>query len=171
MFHRKRSYKKRGPFKMMKLKKQTVYTVAAVWLWLFAATILLSFFTDAKMLSPLREELYNSLGWAMYPLPPLLVSISLLFFKIKSEIAKPNVPIGFLVMLVGFAGVSQAGSFGEFTWRILANAIASEGAVLAFLGAIIIGFIITFNASLLLKQSEKYLKKNRRLESGAVNQN
>ena len=133
---------------MMKLKKQTVYTVAAVWLWLFAATILLSFFTDAKMLSPLREELYNSLGWAMYPLPPLLVSISLLFFKIKSEIAKPNVPIGFLVMLVGFAGVSQAGSFGEFTWRILANAIASEGAVLAFLGAIIIGFIITFNASL-----------------------
>ena len=133
---------------MMKLKKQTVYTVAAVWLWLFAATILLSFFTDAKMLSPLREELYNSLGWAMYPLPPLLVSISLLFFKIKSEIAKPNVPIGFLIMLVGFAGVSQAGSFGEFTWRILANAIASEGAVLAFLGAIIIGFIITFNASL-----------------------
>ena len=148
MFRRKRSYKKRGPFKMMKLKKQTVYTVAAVWLWLFAATILLSFFTDAQMLSPLREELYNNLGWAMYPLPPLLVSISLLFFKIKSDIAKPNVPIGFLIMLFGFTSVTQAGMLGELVWRILANAIAAEGAILAFLGCIIIGFIIAFNASL-----------------------
>ena len=148
MFRRKRSYKKRGPFKMMKLKKQTVYTVAAVWLWLFACTILLSFFTDAQMLSPLREELYNSLGWAMYPLPPLLVSISLLFFKIKSEIAKPNVPIGLFVMYAGLTGVTQAGMLGEYAWRILANAIAAEGAVLAFLGCIIIGFIVTFNASL-----------------------
>ena len=133
---------------MMKLKKQTVYTVAAIWLWLFAAVILLSFFTDAKMLSPLKEELYNSLGWAMYPLPPLLVSMSLLFFKIKSEIAKPNVPIGLIIMLLGFTGVTQSGMVGENMWRMLANWIAAEGAMLAFLGCIIIGFIITFNASL-----------------------
>jgi S-DNA-T family DNA segregation ATPase FtsK/SpoIIIE len=148
MFHKKRNYKKRGPFKMMKLKKQTVYTVAAIWLWLFSAIILLSFFTDAKMLSPLREELYGSLGWAMYPLPPLLVSISLLFFKIKSEIAKPNVPIGLSIMLLGLIGVTQAGSVGEDMWVIVANAIAAEGSVLAFLGLVIVGFIVTFNASL-----------------------
>ena len=148
MFKRKRSYKKRGPLKMMKLKKQTVYTVGAVWLWLFSAVILLSFFIDAKMLSPLREELYSSLGWVMYPLPPLLVSISLLFFKIKSDIAKPNVSIGLLVMLFGLAGMTQAGLVGESLWRVSANAIAAEGSVLAFLGCIVIGFIITFNASL-----------------------
>jgi len=133
---------------MMKLKKQTVYTVAAIWLWLFAAVILLSFFTDARILSPLREELYNNFGWSMYALPPLLVSISLLFFKIKSDIAKPNVSIGLVVMLAGFTGVTQAGLVGEYVWKIVANAIAAEGAILAFLGIIIIGFIITFNASL-----------------------
>ena len=132
----------------MKLKKQTVYTVAAIWLWLFAAIILISFFTDAQMLSPLREELYNSLGWAMYPLPPLLVSVSLLFFKIKSDVAKPNVPIGLVVMLLGLTSVTQAGLYGEILWRMVAESIAAEGAVLAFLGLIIIGFIITFNASL-----------------------
>lgn len=144
---RKRRYTKRGPFQM-KLKKQTVSTVAALWFWLFAGVIFLSFFIDAKMLNPLREELYNQFGWAMYPLPPLLVLMSLLFFKIKSSVAKPNVSIGVVIMLIGCIGLTQSGVIGENLWNILGNLIAAEGAILAFLGCIIIGFIVTFNASL-----------------------
>lgn len=144
---RRRRYTKHNPFHV-KLKKQTVSTVAALWFWLFAGIIFLSFFTDAKMLNPLREELYNQLGWAMYPLPPLLVLISLLFFKLKSGVAKPNVSIGIVVMLIGFIGLTQSGLVGEQLWNFLGNMIAAEGAILAFLGCIIVGFIITFNASL-----------------------
>ena len=144
---KRRSYRKRSPFHL-KLKKQTVYTVAALWFWLFAGIIFVSFFSDAKMLSPLREELYNELGWGMYSLPPLLVLMSLLFFKLKSNIAKPNVPIGIVVMLMGLIGITQAGARGEMVWNFLANAIAAEGAILTCLGLLIIGFILTFNASL-----------------------
>ena len=132
----------------MKLKKQTVYTVTALWLWLFAGLILLSFFSDARMLLPLREELENELGWGMYPLPPLLVSVSLLMFKMKSGIAKANVPAGLTLMLIGFMGLTQAGAIGEKLSQIITSAIAIEGAIISFLGIILIGFIITFNASL-----------------------
>jgi len=144
---KRRHYKKHGPFKM-KLKKQTVYTVAAIWMWLFAATILLSFFSDAKMLLPLRDELYGQIGWGMYPLPPLLVLLSLQFFKLKSEIGKPNVVIGYVLSLLGFIFLTQSGAVGENVFRIMSEAIAAEGAILSFLGLIIIGFIVTFNASL-----------------------
>ena len=142
-----RHYKKHSFFKM-KLKQKTVYTVGAIWLWLFAGTILVSFFGDARILSPLRDELYGQLGWGMYPLPPLLIIASLLFFKIKSEVAKPNVPIGFTLILLGSIGLTQSGMIGEFIWRVLADAISAQGTVLALLGVAIIGFIVAFNASL-----------------------
>lgn len=144
---KKRKYHKRNPFKF-KLKKQTVYTVGAVWIWLFAAAIALSFFGEGTLLTTLREELVANLGWAMYLLPPFLVSLSFLFFKIKSDIGRPNTPLGFGLVLVALVGLTRAGIVGETLWSSVASAISVEGAVLVFLGALVIGVIVLFNTSL-----------------------
>lgn len=143
----KRKYHKRSPFKF-KLKKQTVYTVGAVWIWLFAAAIALSFVGEGTLLTMLREELVLNLGWAMYLLPLFLLSVSLLFFKIKSDIGRPNTPLGFGLVFLALVGLTQTGAVGERLWGSVASAISAEGAVLVFLGALVIGVIVLFNTSL-----------------------
>ncbi len=132
----------------IKLKKQTAYTVGAIWLWLFAATIALSFFGDGPLLLRLREELAGNLGWIMYILPPFLVSLSLLFFKIKSGIGKPNVPFGFGLIIISLAALTQSGTVGEALWTIVSRTISAEGGVVLFLAVLVIGCIIFLNASL-----------------------
>jgi len=132
----------------LKLKKQTVYTVGAVWLWLFAGTITLAFFGEGSVLTALREQLTYHIGWIWYALPPFLVTLSFLFFKIKSDIGSPNVPFGLGVTLFSLLGLTQAGTFGEALWNMVAGYVSVEGAVLTYLAILVIGFMILFNASL-----------------------
>jgi S-DNA-T family DNA segregation ATPase FtsK/SpoIIIE len=143
----KRKYRRKGLFNI-KLKKQTIYTVAAIWLWLFAGTITLSFFGEGKLLTTLRIELDSHVGWVMYGLPPFLVTLSFFFFKIKSDLGKPNIPLGIGMLLGSLMGLTQAGQFGEFLWNSLASAISAEGGVLLFLGILVMSIIILFNTSL-----------------------
>lgn len=144
---RKRHYRKRGPFQL-KLKKQTVYTVAAVWLWLFAAAIFLSLFGEGTALSRLRDAIYAKIGPLLYPLPVYLISVSFLFFKVKSTLGKPNIPLGFTLLLFSLLGLTQSGMSGEWLMTTTANAISIEGAYLLFIGVFIIGIIVVFNTSL-----------------------
>lgn len=143
----KRKYRRRGLLKV-KLKKQTVYTVGAVWLWIFAAFITLSFFGEGILLNELRDRLVAQVGWTYYLLPPFLVSVSLLFFKVKSNLGKSNVPLGLGVTTFALIGLTQAGSIGEVLWETVTSAISAEGAILVFLGVLVIGFIVLFNTSL-----------------------
>jgi len=146
-FRFKRHYRKRNLFKF-KLKKQTVNTVAAIWIWLFVLAIMLSFFGEGSLLVGLREELIYYLGWVMFPLPIFLVSLSLLLFKLKAGIAKPNVPLGLVIALIALTGLTQAGLAGEVIWDNVANAISPEGAVLVYLLVLLVGVIILLNTSL-----------------------
>ncbi|MBI5449213.1 DNA translocase FtsK [Candidatus Gottesmanbacteria bacterium] len=143
----KRKYKRRNPFSL-KLKKQTVFTVGAIWLWLFAATITSSFFGEGSLLTALRDELMNHVGWIMYLLPPFLVLLSFLFFKIRSDIGRPNVPLGFGIILLSLLGLTQAGIAGEMFWNAAAGALSAEGAVFVYLSIFMIGVIVLLNTSL-----------------------
>lgn len=144
---KKRKYRKRSAFGF-KLKKQTVYTVGAIWLWLFAATITLSFFGEGALLTRLREELEVQIGWVRYILPPFLVSLSLLFFKVKSDIGEPHVPLGFGLVIFSLVGLTQSGIIGETLWNEASGVISAEGAVLVFLSLLVVGFIVLLNTSL-----------------------
>lgn len=143
----KRKYHKRKGIGL-KLKKQTVYTVAAIWFWLFAAAISLSFFGEGAMLSSLRTSLIDHFGWVMYLIPIFLVSASTLFFKVKSDLGSQNVPTGLGIMLFGLLALTRAGDTGDTLWMLASDAIAPEGATLLFLGVILIGVIVLFNTSL-----------------------
>lgn len=143
----RRRYKRRSPFHF-KLKKQTVYTVGAIWLWLFAAVITLSFFGEGAVLSALRDALDIHVGWIMYLLPPFLVSASFLFFKVKSDIGRPNVPLGVGLMLLSLATLTRSGDVGDLLWSMLSGAVAAEGAVIVGLGILMMSIMVLFNASL-----------------------
>ena len=130
-FKSKRKYRRHSGLKV-KLKKQTVYTVAAIWLWLFAGIISVSFFLDGDMLSPLREALIAHIGWIMFPLPIFLFSLSTLFFKSKSSLAQQNIPMGLAIMLVGLTGLTHAGDIGQAFWNTVVAAISPEGGILFF---------------------------------------
>lgn len=144
---RKRKYRRRGGFKFLKLKKQTVYTVGAIWLWGFALMITVSFFGEGPYVALLREELDSHVGWTRYTLPPFLVALSFLFFKIKSDIGQPHVPFGIGLLILSLMGLTQAGVLGEKLWE-LASSISSELAVLIYLAIFVIGLIVLFNTSL-----------------------
>jgi S-DNA-T family DNA segregation ATPase FtsK/SpoIIIE len=144
---KRRRYKKRNPFQL-KLKKQTVYTVGAIWLWLFAAVITLSFFGEGAVLSSLRDALTSHLGWVMYLTPPFLVSLSFLFFTVKSDIGRPNVPVGIGLMLVSLSILTRAGDAGDALWSLLVSWIAPEGGIVVGLGFFMMSLIVLFNASL-----------------------
>jgi len=96
----------------------------------------------------LRDGLYTKIGWVMYPFPVFLVSLSLLFFKVKSDLAKPNVPTGFFLFLLSLIGLTQAGMIGEWMMRALSDVLTIEVAYLLFIGVFIVGLIIEFNTSL-----------------------
>ncbi len=144
---KRRHYHKRSPFQL-KLKKQTVYTVGAIWLWLFASIITLSFFIDGALFTQLRDELTYHVGWVMYGLPPFLVTLSFLFFKIKSDIGKPNIPFGLGVVLLSLLGLTQAGFVGTSIWNMVVGYFATEGSVIIYLAILVIGLMVLFNASL-----------------------
>ncbi len=145
--HGKRKYRHKGPFHI-KLKKQTVYTVAAIWLWLFAGIIAFSFFGEGRVLKTLHDELDSHVGLVMYGLPPFLVTLSFLFFKIKSDLGKPNIPLGMGILLVSVMGLTQQGQFGEFLWNSLVNSTSTEVGILLYLGLLMMSIIILFNTSL-----------------------
>ncbi len=146
-FAKRRHYKKRSPF-TLKLKKQTVYTVGAIWLWLISGTITLSFFVEGMLLSKLKEELMYDFGWVMYSLPVLTFFLSFLLFKIKSAIGSPNVSLGLVILIFSLLSLTQAGIVGENLWNFVSGYLSAEGAVLLFLAVFVMSLMIVFNASL-----------------------
>lgn len=143
---KKRTYHK-NPFKI-KVKKQTIYTVMAIWVWFFAIAIVLSFAWDTPQLAVFRDELYLHIGWGMYTLPPFLVLLSFLFLKLKAEIGKAHVPLGYFLAFFPLIVLTQAGIVGEYVWRETMMRISSEGAMLFYLFMVVVGLLILFNASL-----------------------
>lgn len=144
---KRRSYRKKGPFKL-KIKRQTMMTVAGIWMWLFSAIMLLSFFGEGTLLTQIRTELSGQIGWMMYGVPAYLVILSLLLFKVKSPVAEPNVPMGLGMMFVGILGLTQTGMVGEEIYALLSSGISGEGAVLIYLTMFVAGLMFVFNASL-----------------------
>ena len=132
----------------IKLKKQTVYTIGALWLWLFAIIITLSFFGEGYLLIQLKIFLFREFGWTFYILPLFIVTLSLLFFKLKSDVGKPNTPAGIALAILALNGLTQSGELGTSLWMIVANALSAEGALLVFIAVFVAGIIVLLNTSL-----------------------
>jgi S-DNA-T family DNA segregation ATPase FtsK/SpoIIIE len=107
-----------------------------------------SFFLDASVPTQVRTSLFDAIGYGMFGLPPFLVALSFLLFKVKSSIGKPHVPFGLGIMLASFISMTQGGFVGESIWETVAHFIGAGGTLALFLGVFFIGIIALLNTSL-----------------------
>lgn len=146
--YRRRKYTRRKGLFKFRLKQGTVYTICALILFAAAFLIGLSIWTSAPLLLQLRTLIESYLGWEIYLLPILLLSLGLLFLRLKFRITRPNVTAGLFITAISLLGLTKAGNLGQYFYSVVAPIISGPGALLLFLLTTATGLIILFNTSL-----------------------
>lgn len=144
---RRRRGLRKNLFKL-KLKKETVASVASTILLIMGGLTMLSFAQTGSLLVSLNYFLFQLFGWGTFLLPFLLISAGLVLTRLKWRLARPNVFVGGLLVFVSSIGLTQAGITGLQTWASLAALISSWGAGIILIGSLFVGLIVLFETSL-----------------------
>jgi len=147
MGKRRKRGRRKQPFKL-KLKKDTVYSIASTLLIVAGGLIILSFSKQGVLLTAIFEILSNLFGWGMLFLPFLFITAGLMLAKLSWSITRPNVFVGGLVAAVSLIGLTSAGRIGRQVWDSLSSLITGFGAGLILLGGTAIGLMVLFETSL-----------------------
>ncbi|MCR4263931.1 MAG: DNA translocase FtsK [Candidatus Roizmanbacteria bacterium] len=148
MSKRRRSYH-RKKLNAFKLKKGTTYTIVSVVLFSIAGVLLVSLLQpDSPVLSIVASNMTTWFGRLAIVIPIILISLGLLFFRLKMFFAQPHVTLGLFLVFLSVLGMGQSGQMGEELWKNLSFFISEAGAWVLFLGTLIIGFAIFLNTSL-----------------------
>jgi len=147
MAKRRKRGRRKKPFKL-KLKKDTVYSIASTLLIVSGGLIILSFSKQGVLLTAIFEILSNLFGWGMLFLPFLFITAGLMLAKLSWSITRPNVFVGGLVSAVSLIGLTSAGRVGRQVWDSLSTLITGFGAGLILLGGAAIGLMVLFETSL-----------------------
>ncbi len=158
---------KRG-FKL-KLKKETTFSIAQIFFFIFSALILVSFSKQGAILRGFNDFLTNYFGWSAVFLPFITLSFAFLVSKIKFPLGQPNVVVGGLLFFVSVMALGKAGALGVGSWEMIASLISGFGAGLVFFCSAFIGLIVLFNTSVdvvfkylqgLFKTAKGYVKSD-----------
>lgn len=133
--------RRRAPFKL-KLKKDTLYSIASVCLVVIGGIIIVSFSAQGTLLKAINETFKNSFGFATLVIPFLFISAGLMLTQLKWKIAKPNVFLGAVLTFLSVLGLGQAGNVGREVFLNLASLAHPIGAGLILVGVGFIGFMI-----------------------------
>lgn len=145
---RRRTYHRRGMFKF-KLKKETIYTIAALMLFAAAGIVAIApFQSDSFILRSIFQYTRTYFGILAYGLPLLLFSIGLLFFRLRAAFARPTVSVGLLLVFMAFGGLARTGFLGELLWENLSFLISDVGAWFILLATLAIGISVLLDTSL-----------------------
>lgn len=146
MIKRRRRFTKRG-FKL-KLKNETVFSIAQIFFIACAGLILVSFTRQGLILSRLNDYLWTYFSWSSFLLPFIFLSFGFLISKVKFVLGQPNVVVGGLLFFVSVMSLGQAGIVGITTWDALAALVTGIGAGIILLGTTAVGLIVLFNTSI-----------------------
>lgn len=142
---RRRSFLGRKNFKL-RLKKTTIFSLAAVLLFSTAGLIWLSFFRQGLFLTWLNQQIISQIGLipALF-LPFPLIAGGLMVTKIKASLAEPYVFVGSVIIIAALTGLTKGGNMGTNLQANVAIFLSSPGALLFFLTGAVIGLIIMLN--------------------------
>ncbi len=164
MAKKRKKYKKRKKSPMgVKLSGGALNTITAIVLFAFGLLLLFSYTQSGVLLQELNNYMIELFGAAAFLLPINIMLFSLLLTSIKSRFTAPNVPIGFLVISLSLAIITQSGAIGLMVFEQAAGLFGPILTSLFLLIAIIIGAVVLFNIS--FTQLGEYIT---RLFSGAA---
>src|SRR3989344_5897283 len=143
---RKRNYRKRG-FKL-KLRKETIYTIFSFGLISSGVLLLISFTKSGESFIVLNGVLDKYFGWASIFFPVILILFGFLVSKLHFFLSRPNVAIGFLLIFVSIASLTQSGILGSKLFLALEEILTGLGAGVVFIAGLFIGIIVFFDTSI-----------------------
>ena len=144
---RGRRRKRQSNFKL-RLKKDTLYSISSTFFLVIGGLVLLSFSRQGNLLTAIHRFLFILFGWGVVFLPFLLIVAGLMLAKLTWRIARPNVLVGGLALLISLLGLMQGGLIGREVWTSLVALLTKIGAGIILLGGVSIGFLIMFETSL-----------------------
>lgn len=139
---------RRSPFKL-KLRKQTVYSIFSLGFLALAGLVLVSaFVSQGRILGKINDLFSLYFGWGRVFFAVSLFQLALLFSRVKFFLSKPNVVIGYLLVLTALLGMSSTGSYGMVVFATIYALIpVSFGVFFILLIVALLGATLLFNLS------------------------
>lgn len=132
----------------VRVKKQTVYSIAQISFLVLAVLAIISFSRSGQWLADFNELLLGTFSWTAFLLPFLFIVASFMFSKFKTPLNSPNVFVGFLLFFVSVSAFTKGGTFGLYAFAGVASLITTVGAYLLFAAGTAVGLLVLFNTSL-----------------------
>lgn len=132
----------------VRVKKQTVYSIAQISFLVLAVLVIISFSRSGQYLSDFNELLLQIFSWTAFLLPFLFIVASFMFSKFKTPLNSPNVFVGFLLFFVSISSLTKSGAFGLYAFAGVSSLITNPGAYLLFTAGTAVGLLVLFNTSL-----------------------
>ncbi|QQG40902.1 MAG: DNA translocase FtsK [Candidatus Levyibacteriota bacterium] len=146
MRRKRHSYRRRRGIKF-KLKKETIYTIFALGLFLGSILTFLSFIKREGAFLTLHAALQYYFGGVSFLFPLILIFFSLLLFRFKMFFSKPNIAIGFSIFFLASAAITKSGLIGSSLFSILSEVLSDIGSYVVFLIGFVVGIIVFFDTS------------------------
>lgn len=132
----------------VKLRKETVYTLFALGLFVVGILQFLSFSRQGQVLITVSDLLSKNLGQMEYAFPFVFIFLGFLLFRFKMFLSRPHVAIGYLLLFFASTGIFKSGTLGKHEFQILSDILGTIGADLIYLAGVFVGLIVFFDTSL-----------------------
>ncbi len=163
MARRRRSRLTIRSFKL-RIKKQTVYSIAQITFWTLGGIIILSFSRQGDWLISLNNLLFDLFSWSTFLFPFMFLVAGFMLSRFRIPLSSTNVFLGLLLFIICSGSLTQAGRVGRMSFLSVSALITEIGAYLLFIAGSVIGALVFFNTSLdhvigMVISSVKYSKK------------
>jgi len=150
----------------LQLKKETTYSIMAVFFMILGVLVMVSFTGQGVLLQTINDFLQRKLGISVIFLPFVFISAGLMLLQSKWAWSKPHVLLGTLLAMSGWMGFFRTGEIGVATFANTSELVTGIGAGFIFFGLLVTGalvvgqFSLTHAFELFGEWREKFLNRN-----------
>ncbi len=133
-------------FVKVKLKRGTVFSIAATLLFALSGLIWVSFVRQGSLLLMLNDVLVRQIGvisTIVIPIP--MLSGGLMLTKIKIWLSKPHAFVGSILLAFSVMGLGGGGEIGKQLWSSISTLFSVWGAYIVYGVGIFIGLLVMFD--------------------------
>lgn len=133
-------------FVKVKLKRGTIFSIAATLLFALSGLVWMSFVRQGSLLIKLNDLLVKQIGTiSAFVIPIPMLSGGLMLTKIKTWLSKPHAFVGSLLLAFSVMGLGGGGEIGSQLWSSISALFSIWGAYLIYGVGIFIGLLVMFD--------------------------